>query len=84
MVDMIFNSAKRDLLNGSIDLDTDTIKVMLVTSAYVPNQDTHTERSDVTNEVTGTNQGSTAGGATPANNTDHTDNEWGVDAGDVA
>jgi len=63
---------------------------MLVTSTYAPNQDTHTERSDVTNEVTGTNQGSTAGGATPANNTDHTDhtdhtdNEWGVDAGDVS
>jgi hypothetical protein len=33
---------------------------MLVTSTYTPNIDTHTRRSDVTNEVTGT--GYTAGG----------------------
>ena len=62
MADVIYNSFKRDIMNGSIDLDTDTIKVMLVTSTYTPNQDTHTKRSDVTNEVSGT--GYTAGGAT--------------------
>ena len=50
------------LATGSIDLDTDTFKAMLCTSAYTPNQDTHTFRSDVTNEITGT--GYTAGGAT--------------------
>jgi cytoskeletal protein RodZ len=33
---------------------------MLVTSTYSPNKDTHTRRSDVTNEVVGT--GYTAGG----------------------
>jgi hypothetical protein len=33
---------------------------MLCTSTYAPNKDTHTKRSDVTNEVTGT--GYTAGG----------------------
>ena len=55
----------RDVMNGSIDLDTDTIKVLLVTSAYTPDQDTHTKHSDVTNEVSGT--GYTAGGATLAN-----------------
>jgi hypothetical protein len=47
---------------GAIDLDTDTFKVMLTTSAYTPNQDTHDFRDDVTNEVSGT--GYTAGGAT--------------------
>jgi hypothetical protein len=31
MANVIYNSAKRDLINGSIDLDTDTIKVMLIT-----------------------------------------------------
>jgi hypothetical protein len=36
--------------------------MMLVTSAYTPNKDTHDFRNDVTNEVTGT--GYTAGGAT--------------------
>lgn len=44
-------------------IDTaDTFKVMLCTSSYTPNQDTHQYKSDVTNEVSGT--GYTAGGAT--------------------
>lgn len=64
MASMIFNSALRDEAIGSIDFDTDTFKVMLVTSAYTPNKDTHTKRSDVTNEVSGT--GYTAGGAASA------------------
>lgn len=84
MADLIYNSFKRDLMNGSIDLDTDTIKVMLVTSAYTPDQDAHTKRSDVTNEVTGT--GYSAGGATLANKSvavDNTDNEGVFDADDV-
>lgn len=40
-------------MNGAIDLDTDTIKVLLATSSYTPSA-SHTKRSDVTNEVTGT------------------------------
>ena len=31
-----------------------TVKCMLCTATYVPNQDTHTSKADVTNEVTGT------------------------------
>lgn len=54
----------KSLANKEIDLDTDTIKVMLTTSAYTPNQDTHQYKSSVTNEVTGT--GYTATGATLA------------------
>lgn len=46
--------------NKEIDLDSDTIKVMLCTSSYTPDQDTHQYKSSVTNEVTGT--GYTAGG----------------------
>jgi hypothetical protein len=46
------------------DLDTDTLKVMLCTSAYTPDQDAHQYKSSVTNEVSGT--GYTAGGATLA------------------
>ena len=49
-------------LNKEVDYDSDTIKVMLTTSAYTPNQDTHAYKSDVTNEVVGT--GYTAGGQT--------------------
>lgn len=60
MASLIFNSALRDEAIGSIDYDTDTFKVMLTTSAYTENKDTHTKRSDVTNEITGT--GYTAGG----------------------
>ena len=84
MANQIFNSFKRDAINGSIDLDTDTIKLMLVTSAYTPNIDTHTKRSDVTNEVTGT--GYTAGGVALANKTvtvNNTTDKGVFDADDV-
>jgi hypothetical protein len=50
------------VMQGSIDIDTDTFKILLTTNAYTPNQDTHDFRDDVTNEVSGT--GYTAGGAT--------------------
>lgn len=62
MASVIYNSAILGLLTGQIDLDTDTLKVMLVTSAYTPNVDTHEFRDDVTGEVTGT--GYTTGGET--------------------
>lgn len=50
------------MANKEIDLGSDTLKVMLCTSSYTPNQDTHNYKDDITNEVTGT--GYTAGGAT--------------------
>ena len=50
------------LCNKEIDLDSDSLKLLLVNSSYTPNQDTHQYKSDVSNEVTGT--GYTAGGAT--------------------
>jgi len=71
-------------MNGALDLDTDTIKVMLVTSSYTADQDAHTKRSDITNEVSGT--GYTAGGASLANKAvtaDNTDNEGVFDADDL-
>lgn len=55
---LFFKSA----FNKEIDLDSDTIKVMACTSSYAPNVDTHRYKSDVTNEISGTNY--TAGGAT--------------------
>ncbi len=60
MANVVFNAIKKYLANGSVDLDTDTIKVMLLTNAASPNIDSWAFRSDVTNEVTGT--GYTAGG----------------------
>lgn len=85
MADVIYNNFKKLIINGGIDLDTDTIKVALVTSAYTPDQDTHDFFDDVTNEVVGT--GYTAGGASLANKAvtaDNTDNEGVFDADDVS
>jgi hypothetical protein len=85
MASLVYNSAKQKFLNGSIDLDTDTIKVALVTSSYTPNADTHDFFDDVTNEVSGT--GYTAGGATLASVTVTVDttNDRGVfDAADTS
>ena len=49
---------------GEINV-TGTVKCMLTTSSYTPDQDAHYQSSDVTNEVSGT--GYTAGGATLSN-----------------
>jgi hypothetical protein len=62
MASLIYNSFHEDLARGNIDLDTDTFKMLLVTSSYTPNKDTHGKRNSVTNEVSGT--GYTAGGKT--------------------
>jgi hypothetical protein len=64
MADLIYNSAIDDMSRGAIDFDTDTFKIMLVTSSYTPNKDTHDRRDDVTNEISGT--GYTTGGSTIA------------------
>lgn len=61
MASLIYNSCLNDMATGAIDFDTNSFKIELVTSSYTPNKDTHTKRSDVTNEVSGT--GYTAGGA---------------------
>jgi hypothetical protein len=61
MASLVYNSWMDDLVRAKLDFATDTFRMMLVTSAYTPNKDTHTKRSDVTNEITGT--GYTAGGA---------------------
>lgn len=59
MASIIYNSMLHDISTGSIDFDTDTFKCMLVTSSYTPSK-SHSKRSDITNEVTGT--GYTTGG----------------------
>lgn len=51
-----------DPSGDTLDLDGGDLKLMLCTSSYTPNQSTHTHKSDVTNEVSGT--GYTAGGVT--------------------
>jgi hypothetical protein len=84
MADVKYNSFKKALMDGGLDLANNTIKVMLVTSGYTPNADSHDFKDDVTNEVTGT--GYTAGGAALANKSvtqDNTDDEGVFDADDV-
>lgn len=84
MASAVYNSFKRDIMNGSIDLDTDTIKVALVSSSYTADIDAHTKLSDITNEVSGTNY--TAGGNTLASlavTADNTDDEGVFDASDT-
>jgi len=85
MADVIQNSFKKHIMNGGIDLDTDTIKVMLLDDNHSQNQDAHEFIDDVSaNEVSGS--GYSAGGGTLANKSvtqDNTDNEGVFDADDL-
>lgn len=68
----------------AIDYLSDTIRVMLVTNTWVPNQDTNEFKSDVTNEVVGA--GYVARGTALAGKTitaDATNNRETFDANDV-
>ena len=86
MASLLYNSFKKKIMDGSIDLDTDTIKIALVSSAYTPDKDAHDFWDDVVaNEVA--NSGTyTAGGATltPTVSQDNTDDEGVFDATDVS
>jgi hypothetical protein len=62
-----YGLAPKALLSGQVNFLSDTIKGMLTTVTYVPDQDTHDYQDDVTNEVSGT--GYTAGGMALANKT---------------
>lgn len=83
---VVYNRFKMGLLQGDYDLSStgDTIKVSLHTSSYTPNQDTHEDFADVTNQLSGT--GYTAGGNALSGKSvtqDNTDNEGVFDATDV-
>lgn len=60
MASEVYDSFLEDVHRGAIDLDTDTFYCLLVDATYTPNKGTHTKRSDITGEVSGT--GYTAGG----------------------
>lgn len=66
MASALYNSFKKKIMDGSIDLDTDTIKIALCTSSYTPDIDTHDFFDDITNELS-TASGYTSGGASLAN-----------------
>jgi len=84
MANVVYNSTKGKLMDGTIDLDSDTIKVALYTSTYTPDIDTDIFFDDLTNEVTGT--GYTAGGEELGSKTvtvDTTNNRAEFDAADT-
>ena len=51
----VYGAAELAIRNGSIDLDTNTFRMVLVTSSHTPNQSTHSTWADASaNEVVGT------------------------------
>ena len=62
---VVYNNFKTQLFKKTVDMDSDTLKAVLVT-AYIPDIDSHTVYADISgDEVSG--GGYTAGGATLAN-----------------
>ena len=60
MADMIYNSFPLYLGDGTIDLDSDTLKISLHTSSYTPDAG-HSSYTDLDNEVAN-GSGYTTGG----------------------
>lgn len=48
-----YNSFREYVADGTIDLDTHVFKVLLTTSSYTPSAASHTQISDITNELSG-------------------------------
>jgi hypothetical protein len=65
MASLIYNSLTEDIANGNVNLGSDTFKMLLVTSSYTPDKDTHNRLDDITNEVA-SGSGYTTGGVTVA------------------
>lgn len=83
----LYDTFRKKQLSGSgaVNLTSLTVKLMLATGSYTPNQNTHDFRDDVgATEVSGT--GYTAGGATVANVTATMDGSGNItiDGDDVA
>jgi hypothetical protein len=80
-----YGLAAKHLANGDVDWDSDTFKVMLTTSGYTPNQDSHEFRSDVSNELAASGNYSAGGEALTGNakSYDSATNQERLDADDV-
>lgn len=75
MPSFIYDSATFKSVTGGVDLDTDSFKVLLVTSAYTPNQKTHVNRSDISGEVAAGGGYTTGGQAVTVSVTNDTAND---------
>lgn len=81
---VLFNAFGEHLAKGTIDCDTDTLKLSLVSSAYAPNVATHAARSDFSASELATAFGYTSGGASLTGvSASRTVAVTKVDAGDV-
>jgi len=60
MASLVYDSLSYDMARSDINFLTHSFKLMLVGTGYTPNKGTHTNRSHVTSEVSGTNY--TSGG----------------------
>lgn len=79
----VYGPLAQSLFAAEVNYLSGTVKALLTTNAYVPDQDTHRYKSSVTNEITGT--GYTAGGVTLASKTaayDSATNTLTLDAAD--
>lgn len=85
MANAMTNFGKGQLLNGTIDMANDTLKLMLITDSHTPDIDAEEYIDDVSaNEVSGA--GYTAGGqelTTPSVTVDDTNNRAYFDADDA-
>ena len=83
MASVFYNNYFEELGKGNINYSSNTFKLMLVTTSYTPDADTHAFRSDVTGEASGANY--TTGGQTVDTVTltqDNTNNRAVVDFAD--
>jgi hypothetical protein len=76
VANLVYNSFK-EYLSGTINMNTDTFKIVLLTSSYTPDA-THSLYSHLTNQLS-TGSGYTAGGATLTK----TGDKWSRSAGTV-
>jgi hypothetical protein len=86
MAALIFNRAKKKLLDAGINLGTDTIKLALFTNSYTPNIDTDEFFSGISANQVAAGNGYTSGGVALANKAttvDTTDDKGVFDADDV-
>jgi hypothetical protein len=73
MPSLVYNSFMRDIATGQVDCDTDTFKMLLVTSSYAASK-SHSKRSDVTSGEVANGGGYTTGGNACALTVAATDN----------
>lgn len=78
---VVYDSFKRDLQDGTIDLDGDTWIMGLSTSTYTPDVNTHETLTDITNEVVG--NGYARQTLTSVTLTEPTNGTWRFDSADA-